>query len=103
MPIKVLVDSINKELFEQILFHYNSKKDANAEPLQRLDRAEGGFKINIASMKDKYCDANHKIKQLRWSKGWLVSSYHIGFDQKEEELLYESLVFALGECNVIKK
>jgi hypothetical protein len=52
-------------------------------------------------MKDINCDDNKKIKQLRWHRGYLVSSYYIGFDNDEEELLYTSLVHVLGQDNVI--
>jgi hypothetical protein len=100
MRIKVLVDSINKETYNCILNYYNSNKLDIEEPLERLDRTEGGFKINIKNMKDKICDANNKIKQLRWNKGYLDSKYYIGFNEKETMLLYESLVFGL-KGNVI--
>ena len=95
MRIKVLVDSIDPETYNTILNHYNNNKLPTEEPLERLNRAEGGFKINISNMKNKICDANNKIKQLRWSKGYLVSQGYIGFNEKETILLYESLVLGL--------
>jgi hypothetical protein len=96
MTIKVSVTSIDKDTFQKILDHYNSNKDVDEEPLEILQRAEGGFQIQITSMKNQYCDDNLKIKQLRWSKQRLVSNLYIGFTEKEEIRLYEALVYALG-------
>lgn len=100
MQIKVLVDIIEYEDLQKILEYYNSNKSIDEEPLEVLDRCEGGFKIAIPYMKDIMCDENRKIKQLRWSKGYLVSQY-INFTEKEQILLYDSLVYALGNENVI--
>ena len=98
MPIKVLVRFINNETYNKILDFYNSNKDANEEPLELLDRAEGGFQIKIQDVKNSKCDPNKKIKQMRWSRGYLVHHHFCqGFTEKEENLLYESLKFVLGE------
>ena len=96
MPIKVTATSIDAETFREILNFYNANKPEDEEPLERLNRAEGGFQIQIASKKDLVCDDNLKIRQLRWSRGRLVSGGHIGFTQKQEAMLYEALVHALG-------
>ena len=104
MPIKVLLDTICDEDMQRILDYYNANaqnKHGHIEPLELLDRYEGGFQISIPEMKDVNCDDNKKIKQLRWHRGYLVSSYYIGFDNDEEELLYTSLVHVLGQDNVI--
>jgi hypothetical protein len=104
MPIKVLVDTICDEYMLRILDYYNAcaqNKSGSSEPLELLDRYEGGFQIRIPEMKDVNCDDNKKIKQLRWHRGYLVSNYYIGFDDDEEELLYASLVHVLGQDNVI--
>ena len=101
MPIKVLLDTISYEDIQKVLDYYNQNKPLDNEPLLRLNRYEGGFKINISDMKDAICDANLKIKQLRWHRGFLVSQYYIGFNDDESELLYKSLVNVLGENNVI--
>jgi len=45
--IKVLIDNIEPGKLQQILDYYNNNKDVNEAPLQILDRAEGGFKIDI--------------------------------------------------------
>lgn len=96
MPIKVLVSSIDNNELNKILDFYNSNKDANEEPLELLDRAEGGFQIRIPNMKNLDCDPNKNIKQLRWSKGYLVRhDFYRKFTEKEEILLYKALHFGL--------
>jgi hypothetical protein len=105
MPIKVLLDTICTHDMQRILDYYNTyaqNKSVDTQPLELLDRYEGGFQISIPEMKDVNCDENKKIKQLRWHKGFLVSGYYIGFDNDEEELLYTSLVHVLGQDNVIR-
>ena len=96
MPIRVTATSIDAETFRAILNYYNTNKPDDEEPLERLNRAEGGFQIQIANKKTVECDANQKIRQLRWSRGRLVSCGYIGFTMKEEAMLYEALVHALG-------
>ena len=102
MPIKVLVDTICDEDMQRILDYYNQYKHGHSERLEQLDRYEGGFKINIHEMKDVICDNNKKIKQLRWHRGYLISSHYIGFDNDEEELLYTALFHVLGQDIVIR-
>jgi hypothetical protein len=102
MPIKVLLDTISSESIQNILDYYNRHKPIDSsESLELLDRYEGGFQISLPDMRDVNCDDNKKIKQLRWHKGYLVSSYYIGFDADEEELLYKALVNVLGQENVL--
>ena len=96
MPIRVTATSIDAETFRKILNYYNTNKPADEEPLERLNRAEGGFQIQFANKKNVDCDPNHKIRQLRWSRGRLVSGGHVGFTPKQEAMLYEALVHALG-------
>ena len=96
MPIKVFVNFIDNNTYNKILDFYNNNKSSDEEPLERLDRFEGGFQIKIPFKQDIICDANEKIRQLRWNKKYLVSGYYIGFTEKQEMLLYESLVYALG-------
>jgi hypothetical protein len=103
MPIKVLVDTISNENIQRILDYYNTEaqtKLLDSEPLELLDRYEGGFQIRLPYMKDIKCDDNKKIKQLRWHKGCLISTHYIGFDTDEEELLYQALVNVLGQEHV---
>ena len=101
MSIKVLVDAVSSEDIQKILEYYNQNKSLEDEPLQRLDRFEGGFQICLPEMKDVMCDSNKKIKQLRWHNGYLVSFYYIGFTYIEQDLLHRSLSYVLGEENVI--
>ena len=101
MTIKVLVDTIRNEDIQNILDYYNQNKPTDSESLQLLDRYEGGFQIYLTEMKDIKCDINKKIKQLRWDKGCLVSSYYIGFDRDETELLHNALIHVLGQENVV--
>jgi len=52
-------------------------------------------------MKEHFCNENKKIKQMRWNHGYLLSQKYISFTKKEELLLYNSLVNALGSNNVL--
>jgi hypothetical protein len=48
MPyIKVLVPVISIETKKTVLDFYNVNKEKDEAPLQSLDRAEGGFKIDL--------------------------------------------------------
>lgn len=96
MPIRVTATSIDAETFRVILNYYNTNKPEYEEPLERLNRSEGGFQIQIASKRNLVCDDNLKIRQLRWSRGRLVSGGHVGFTAKQEEMLYEALLNGLG-------
>jgi hypothetical protein len=100
MPIKILQDSISFDNIQKILAYYNEHKHVDNEPLEHLDRYEGGFKINITKMKDIKCDDNKKIKQLRWHNRFLLNFNYIGFDIEENNLLYNSLAAVLGQENV---
>jgi hypothetical protein len=104
--IKVLLDNIEPGKLQQILDYYNNNKDVNEAPLQILDRAEGGFKIDIPPEKwviDDYfrfpnpifIDENNKIRQLRWKKKRLESCGYIGFTLKQNKLLYDAFVHVL--------
>jgi len=105
VAIKVIVKEIKNEQLQLILDYYNSKKSPLEEPLEYLNRCEGGFQIQISYMKNQQCDINDKIKQLRWNKGVLVSQLEgrsfISFREKELKLLYESLAYVLGKDNVL--
>ena len=108
MFIKVhvrIIDNIKfEEILKDILKYYNENKPKENEPLEILDRAEGGFQIQITNMKHKLCDANEKIKQLRWYKGYLTTTFYnssyISFSEKELLLLYNSLKYVLVDHNV---
>ena len=100
MTISVLVDTIDKETFQKILDYYNQYKDETENPLERLDRAEGGFQIQIPEEQwvvdiRGLMNANDKIRQLRWKDGRLVSNGYKSFTAKQGMLLYDALVYAL--------
>jgi hypothetical protein len=101
MQIKVFIDEIDNETIQKVLDYYNSNKLDDEEPLQILDRCEGGFKIQISYMKNQMCNENDKIKQLRWHRKYLTSKSYIDFKYKEKMLLYEALVNVLGSDNVL--
>jgi hypothetical protein len=106
MPITVYVQTIQNDVLQKILDHYNKNKKIGEYPLEILNRTEGGFKIRLPKITGKLSesnrlrDANSEIRQLRWSRGQLVSGYYIGFTQEQELLLYNALVDALGQANV---
>jgi hypothetical protein len=99
--IKLLIKTIDDEAMQKVLDYYNANKPANENKLERLNRAEGGFQIQIPEIKWKinpyigFADANDKVQQVRWNKGKLVSSRHIDFTLEQYMLLYESLTNAL--------
>ena len=101
MTIKVVIDSFSFEELKQIIDYYNNHKQPDEEPLEELNRAEGGFKIKITELKGGDYNENKKIKQLRWDKKSLVPKGNIGFTENEEKLLHESMVQILGNENVI--
>jgi hypothetical protein len=100
MHIGVLVNTINTETINKILDYYNNNKEEHEYPLQRLNRAEGGFQIELPSHEweaDQYdfVDANCKIRQLRWCNRILTSKSYTGFTLKQTLLLYEAMVHIL--------
>jgi len=101
MYISVKFDSISKEECQEVIKYYNKNKLLTDNNLEVLDRAEGGFKINLDFNEEKY-GTNEKIKQLRWCKGKILSSgYYIDFSNDEKILLYKSLCHVFGEDKVL--
>jgi hypothetical protein len=100
MKIKVLIDEIENKQIQEIVDYYNSNKQPHEEPLEILNRCEGGFKIQLSHMKYQHCDENDKIKQLRLHKKYLTPQTYIDFTYKEKKLLFEALVNVLGANNV---
>ena len=101
--IKVLTETIE---YQPILDYYNSHKEEGEPPLQKLNRAEGGFKIDLPEEQWEkdfigYVDANNKIRQLRWNEGCLVSRFYKTFTEKQSMLLYEALVYCLPPGSVL--
>lgn len=90
--------------YEDVVNYYNTHKDKSWSPLQKLNRAEGGFEIAIPENSDKNIDANKQIKQVRWNKKSLVTDIYKGyipFEEKETELLYNSMVSVFGKEKVV--
>ena len=104
MTIQVLPETIN---YQPVLDYYNSHKEEGELPLKRLDRAEGGFQIDIPKEEwekdyNGYTDANKKIRQLRWNhEGCLVDRGYKTFTAKQGNLLYEALVYCLPPGSVV--
>ena len=93
MQIKVFAPTVN---YEAVLNYYNANKPEDEEPLERLDRMEGGFQIQIPEMKNRSVDANRKVRQLRWVNGGLCAWPYVGFTDKQTVLLYEALFHSYG-------
>lgn len=107
MTIRVSVPSIDDESYNKILNYYNENKNSNQQNIEKLNRVEGGFFIEILEnfennkIDENYCDVNCKIKQLRWNKRRLVPySCYASFSEMEEKLLFESMKHILGEDKV---
>lgn len=104
--IEVLFDNIIN--YDKVLNYFNTHKLNDMEPIEKLQRFEGGFSIKLKNV-DENLDINKRIKQLRWHKKKLVNelfegcnSYcHMGFNIDELNLLYKSLVHIYGEDQVI--
>jgi len=97
--IKVRVDVIEENKNQEIVKIYNEVKPPNWPPLQILERAEGGFQIEIPEKKDIKCaNGNDKIKQLRWRNKALVGySRYPTFNQVELQLLLRAMRSVLGD------
>lgn len=107
MRVKVLA-KIQGETVQSIIDSYNSSKSDDEPPLQWLDRAEGGFKIDLPSDKWKkdsrtgYIDANNKIRQVRLFNGYLLAGIdNISFTAKQYMLLYDVLIQCLPPGTVL--
>ena len=93
MPIFVDVNTIDYGL---VLDYYNTHKKESEPKLERLDRLEGGFQIQIPE-KDR-CNSNQKIRQLRWNRKWLIPKQgYPYFEDEQELLLVEALKYVLGD------
>ena len=99
IKIKVNIDVITADQYEEVIKKYNEIKPETWQSLQRLPRAEGGFQIEIPDKKDiKTRNENQKIKQLRWDKKCLVPyQYYLGFNDRETEILYHAMKSVLGD------
>ena len=104
MHIQVLFREIS---YDSVCDYYNSHRPEEWNPLQELERAEGGFSVAIPNYEPDLnnifsYDANAKIKQLRWQNKHLKAPAGLrGFNKEETELLYHSLCNVYGEDQVI--
>jgi len=97
--IKVKIGVIKQNENQEIVEKYNEIKPANWQPLEILQRAEGGFQIEIPDKKNVKCrNQNDKIKQLRWMNKTLVCrNSYIGFNHVELQLLFRAMHSVLGD------
>jgi len=100
MHIQVLFAEVS---YDDVCNDYNNHKPDNWNPLQRLERAEGGFSIDITSPEHtQSVDPNARIKQLRWKNKYLHTPRGwIGFNDEELALLYQSICNVYGNTQVL--
>lgn len=101
MNIRVLVLTMN---YQAVCEWYNANKEKHWNPLERLNRAEGGFQIKL---NDPVCccipesNPNNYIKQLRWSnRRLIIPTGMYGFNSMELELLFKAMINIYGEDNI---
>lgn len=102
MHIQVTFDIVN---VQPICDYYNSHKKDDQNPLEKLDRAEGGFQIKrkFIEKTGKFYDndANNLVKQARWTKKRLVTpTGHYTFTDEEWQLLYNAMCSVHGSDTV---
>ena len=101
MPIRTVLGTIE---YAPVLAYYNTHKKEGDAPLERLDRAEGGFYIQkeeIDATDSIQLCKNDTIRQVRWSKRCLIQ--YLNYDpltSEEQELLLAALQHVLGPDNV---
>ena len=104
MEIKVTFDAITLDQSNKVIEYYNKNKKETDNPLKKLDRAEGGFEIELNKPINIFIglsNVNNKIKQLRWTNKRLISDVYQDFNQSEKELLYQALCSVFGEEYII--
>lgn len=98
--IKVNFDVITPENYDEVCTFYNKEIPTNSNPLQKLNRIEGGFKILLDHFNDND-DANLKIKQVRWKKKHLATEFHhFPFTDEETQRLFLSFQHVFGKDKV---
>ena len=97
--IKVKIEVIKENENQEIIEKYNKIKPLNWPPLEMLQRAEGGYQLEIPEKKNmKGASQNEKIKQLRWmNKTLICRSCYTTFNEKEIQLLYRAMHSVLGD------
>jgi hypothetical protein len=99
MTIRILTN-IKETEYEKILAFYNKYRPETAKPLEILECAEGGFKIEVDYVTPNI-DYNKNIRQLRWFNQRLVKyGLFDSFTNDEEILLFKALSNVLGKNNM---
>ena len=98
MYIQVLFSTID---YKAVCAFYNENKDPNANPLEEINRIEGGFMIKRKmESKDgnvKLVDDNAIVKQARWSrKNLFTPTGYYTFSDAEWILIHQSLMAVYG-------
>lgn len=90
--------------YEPIIKYYNQNKPPDWNPIEKLNRLEGGFQIKMEDFDhNRSLDINQRIKQVRWHKQQLITPIAMfGFTVEEEYLLYQSFLHVHGENEVTK-
>jgi hypothetical protein len=104
MEIRVTFDAITLDQNNKVINYYNQNKKDTANPLRKLDRAEGGFQIELDEPVNIFIgssNSNNKSKQLRWTNKRLISGVYHDFNNSEKELLYNALCSVFGKEYVI--
>jgi hypothetical protein len=88
--------------YEPIVEYYNQIKPPDWNPIEKLNRIEGGFQIKLDDFDNgRSIDINQKIKQVRWYKQQLITPIAMfGFTMEEEYLLYQSFLHVHGKDEV---
>jgi hypothetical protein len=105
--IQVTFSSYTEQQIQEVLDYYNQNKPENSMELEKLNRAEGGFCIKLTPDQmervrdfifyDQY-NPNFAIKQLRWTRKFLVPlSGYAEFDDAETALLLDAMKHVFGE------
>ena len=98
MYIQVTFDTIK---VNEVCDYYNNNKNKDQNPLEKLERAEGGFQIKLkkvpttGSIYDS--DPNNLVKQARWSRKKLITPIgQYSFTEDEWNLIYKSICSVHG-------
>ena len=96
VKFKVLIP----ESYDKVTTEYNKNKPSTWLPLDKLDRIERGFQINIPNNSDM-ADVNDRIKQVRWHEMSLrTRNRDIPFSEEETILLHKSMETVFGKHKV---
>jgi len=95
--IKVTIPTVD---YNTVCQYYNDHKPDNTNPIKKLNRAEGGFCIDL-DKEQKDFDENNNIKQVRWVRRNLITrGGYYSFNDDEIKLLFEALKSVYGEDKI---